>query len=170
MFNFFLNKSIEKKLYIQLFEKIKDMIETGEMKKDEKLLPIRKSAELLSVNPSTVVKAYDLLETRGYIYKLKGSGSYVSGEKTAKFGVKSENGVIIINNIKISDSINFSDATPSAELFPLKEFKESINYVLDRDGGELFSYQNPKGYKPLREEIVRYLREESIEEYLEIKI
>lgn len=163
MFNFKLEKNTEKKLYIQLFEKIKELIESGEINKNEKLPPIRKSADLLSCNPSTVVNAYDLLESRGYIYKVKGSGTYVSGEKTPKFGIDSDSEVIVIKSSKSDDAINFSDATPSSELFPLKEFKESINKVLDRDGGELFSYQNTKGYEPLRDEIVKYLENQSID-------
>ena len=54
------------------------MILKKELKAHEKLQPIRKLSEFIGVNNTTVVKAYELLENEGYIYKVIGSGTFVS--------------------------------------------------------------------------------------------
>ena len=53
-------------------------------------------------------------------------------------------------------------ATPKANLFPVTDFKKAINYVLDRDLGEAFGYQEAKGYLSLRESISEYLLNQNI--------
>ncbi len=164
MFDFNVEKRSESKLYLQVFEKIKKMIENGEMERDEKLLPIRAAALKLGVNSSTIVKAYDMLEREGYLYKIVGSGCYVASEKLPeKFPFEEDVGPgINYSQLDLEGVINFASATPSTELFPLTEFKEAINIVLDRDGGEVFSYQDPRGYEPLREIISGHMGKEGI--------
>ncbi|EPZ55779.1 bacterial regulatory s, gntR family protein [[Clostridium] sordellii ATCC 9714] len=54
------------------------MIIEDNIKASTKLPPIRKIAKLLEVNNTTIVKAYELLEKEGYVYKTVGSGTFVS--------------------------------------------------------------------------------------------
>ena len=61
---------IIQKKYLQIYNLIKDMILNKEPKDHEKLQPIRKLSEFIKVNNTTVVKAYELLENEGYIYKI----------------------------------------------------------------------------------------------------
>lgn len=159
MFDFIVEKRSGSKLYLQVFEGIKTMIEEGKFQRDCKLLPIREASKKLSVNSSTIVKAYDILEREGYLYKIVGSGCYVAPEKLPEkflFEEDNEQGMNY-SQLDLGGVINFASATPSSELFPLLDFKEAINTVLDRDGGEVFSYQDPKGYQPLRKAISEYL-------------
>lgn len=72
------------KKYIQVYNKIKNLILEGRLVGDEKLPPIRKLSDLLGVNSVTIVKAYDLLENEGYLIKRQGSGSYVSKIKKTR--------------------------------------------------------------------------------------
>ena len=65
-------------LYVQLYNNIKNMIENEQLKEGEKLPSIRSLAKELNVNNITVVNAYNLLEKEGYIFSIKGSGTYVS--------------------------------------------------------------------------------------------
>ena len=51
------------------------------------------------------------------------------------------------------DSINFSSVSPTPEMFPIEEFKESLIEVLDRDKGNAFMYPEITGYEPFRESI-----------------
>ncbi|WP_319370532.1 PLP-dependent aminotransferase family protein [uncultured Ilyobacter sp.] len=164
MYDFKVDKKAGNKLYIQVFEGIKKMIEDGKFERDQRLLTIRAASLNLSVNSSTIVKAYDILEKEGYLYKIVGSGCYVAAEKLPeKFHFEEEeDSGINYSQLDLEEVINFASATPSSELFPLEDFKYAINSVLERDGGEVFSYQDPKGYGPLREEISRYLSEKNI--------
>ncbi|NMB27758.1 MAG: winged helix-turn-helix transcriptional regulator, partial [Tissierellia bacterium] len=72
-----INKNLNTPLYIQIYENIKNMIEKEELKEGEKLSSIRSLANKLEVNNITVVNAYKLLEQEGYVYSIKGSGTYV---------------------------------------------------------------------------------------------
>ena len=64
--------------YIQIYNHIKQLIVQGQIKEHEKLPPIRKLADYISVNNATIVKVYELLEKEGYVYKIIGSGTFVS--------------------------------------------------------------------------------------------
>lgn len=62
----------------QICEQLCVSIEKGELKKDERLLSVREIAVNLGVNPNTVQKAFEQLETQGLIYSQRGSGWYVA--------------------------------------------------------------------------------------------
>ncbi|MFC7062572.1 GntR family transcriptional regulator [Halobacillus seohaensis] len=64
-------------IYEQLVEKLKELIINEVLKKDEKLPSVRELAQQLTINPNTIQKAYRELESQGYIYSLKGKGSFV---------------------------------------------------------------------------------------------
>lgn len=64
-------------IYEQLIEKFKECIINNILKADEKLPSVRELAKQLSVNPNTIQKAYRELERQGFIYSIKGKGSFV---------------------------------------------------------------------------------------------
>ncbi|GAA0293585.1 GntR family transcriptional regulator [Gracilibacillus halotolerans] len=65
-------------IYEQLVEKLKQLIIHRVLKQDEKLPSVRALAQQLSINPNTIQKAYRELEAQGYIYSVKGKGSFVN--------------------------------------------------------------------------------------------
>ncbi|MCF6137683.1 GntR family transcriptional regulator [Alkalihalobacillus berkeleyi] len=67
-----------KPIYEQLVERFKELIISDVMKQDEKLPSVRVLAQQLTINPNTIQKAYRELEMQGYIYSIKGKGSFVS--------------------------------------------------------------------------------------------
>ncbi|RCW71877.1 GntR family transcriptional regulator [Saliterribacillus persicus] len=67
-----------KPIYEQLVDKMKQLIINGVLKKDEQLPSVRALAQQLSINPNTIQKAYRELEMLGFIYSLKGKGSFVN--------------------------------------------------------------------------------------------
>lgn len=159
---FNIDKNSDDPMYLQVYEGIKKLIENDTLKPDEKLLPIRNLAQKLEVNNITVVNAYKMLESKGYVYTKVGSGTYVKSLRQEKEVMSDEadmgRGYIKIDN----NSINFSTSTPSPALFPVSDFKEIFNEVLDRDGGYAFEYQESKGYLPLRESVCEYIRSQGI--------
>ncbi len=70
--------------YIQIYNHIKQLIVQGQIKEHEKLPPIRKLADYINVNNATIVKVYELLEKEGYVYKIIGSGTFVSSVNIKK--------------------------------------------------------------------------------------
>lgn len=171
-----LNREYQEHLYIQLYKNIKELIENNILKKNEKLPPIRKLAKLLDVNNVTIVKSYDLLENEKYVYKKVGSGTFVNPNKVnnqiENTYISNNEELEIHEDLELMDRgqieirknmINFASATPTPELFPVEDFKEVLNMVLDRDKGLAFGYQASKGYYPLIESIVKYLKVYGIE-------
>ncbi|HHY90045.1 MAG TPA: PLP-dependent aminotransferase family protein, partial [Clostridiales bacterium] len=168
-----LDRKSPQHLYLQVFEKIKNMIIDGELEQHSKLPPIRRLASFLNVNNSTIVHSYNLLEREGYVYKKVGSGTFVSPRKGKDF----ENEILLKKypidetltgfeqeqiNIR-EDMISFASATPTYDLFPVEDFKDLLNEVLDRDRGEVFGYHESQGYYPLRKSLANYLAEYDID-------
>ena len=65
-------------IYEQVMERFQDLIVRGILKPDSQLPSIRSLAMELSINPNTIQKAYTELERQGFIYSIKGRGSFVS--------------------------------------------------------------------------------------------
>lgn len=161
-----INKDCEEPMYIQLYEEIKRLIENGSLKADEKLPPIRSLAKKLGINNITIINAYKMLEQRNYVYSKVGSGTYIKGNKANNYNNNQFSTVTMMEQgyVKIEkNEINFSTSTPNPKLFPVKEFKEVLNEVLERDGGFAFGYQESQGYYPLRESIKQYLNDREVE-------
>ena len=144
-----LNKESSK--YLQIYNYIKKLIIDNKIKEHEKLPPIRKLANYMNVNNATIVKVYELLENEGYVYKIVGSGTFVSNMKLKKE-----------KNIKHEGLIHFDSGNPSADMFPIDDYKKAINMALENDGSTIFDYDEGKGSKDLREKIVQYLKERKI--------
>ena len=70
-----------KPIYEQLVDRLKQLIIKDVMKDDEKLPSVRELAHQLTINPNTIQKAYRELESQGYIYSVKGKGSFVNPSK-----------------------------------------------------------------------------------------
>lgn len=65
-------------IYEQLTEKFQEMMMIGALDKNEKMPSVRQLAAELSINPNTVQRAYGELEREGFIYSIKGKGSFVA--------------------------------------------------------------------------------------------
>jgi len=65
-------------IYEQIAEKLQVLINKGILGEDEQMPSVRKLAMDLSINPNTIQRAYALLESKGYIYPIKGRGNFVS--------------------------------------------------------------------------------------------
>ena len=71
-------------LYLQIINQIKQLINSGRLQVGQELLPIRVLAEELIINPNTVARAYRELESEGWVYKKRGSGTFVSEQKNTQ--------------------------------------------------------------------------------------
>ena len=61
------------------------------------------------------------------------------------------------------DIISFAGGLPAPEVFPVKEFREACNYVLDHFGPQALQYSTTEGYMPLREMIARHTARYAVE-------
>ncbi|MCD7723938.1 MAG: GntR family transcriptional regulator [Clostridiales bacterium] len=67
-------------IYEQIVDKFKVLILKGAMRPEEQMPSVRNLAMELSINPNTIQKAYAELERQGFIYTVKGRGSFVSDD------------------------------------------------------------------------------------------
>ena len=85
-----LNYRDSRPIYEQIRDGLRKLIVTGAMQPDEKLPSVRELAQQLSINPNTIQRAYNELESEGYIYSVPGKGSFASGDTGAEERRKQE--------------------------------------------------------------------------------
>ena len=145
-------------LYKQLFEQIATRIRSGELARGERLPATRELAGMLGLNRTTVSAAYALLEEHGLIAGQVGRGSFVRGaagrpEATVNWGpvLPGAAGSAAFGR----EEIGFVMSRPSADLFPLDDFRATCAAVLARkDLADILQLGSPSGFEPLRRRLI----------------
>lgn len=70
-------------IYEQIVQEIERYVALEILKPEEQIPSIRELATTLGINPNTVKKAYDILESRGVIVTLSTKGTFIT-QKTDK--------------------------------------------------------------------------------------
>ena len=150
----------EEAIYFQIYEQIRDLILNGSISKDSKLPSIRALSKELNVNALTVVNAYKMLEKDKLVYKKEGSGTFVipiEGDFLLDDSpLYFEPGEIDLHKDYGGNIIDFTSSAPDPDLFPIKDFKEIMDKVLEEDGARAFMYQTSIGYPALRNSLQHY--------------
>lgn len=66
-----------KAIYLQIVDLVCDYILTGKWKAGERILSVREFAVQLEVNPNTVMRAYEYLQTQSVIFNKRGIGFFI---------------------------------------------------------------------------------------------
>ena len=104
-------------IHEQIEARFRELIINGILKPDEQMPSVRELSVSLTVNPNTVQRAYKQLEAEGFIYSVKGKGSFVSTVK----GVK--------NDERIEEMYTLL-TTAVKELMFMGESKEKIENII----------------------------------------
>jgi len=83
-------------VYKQIVNFVKRSVASGELKNDEKLPSARDLSKQLLINPNTILKAYNELETENIVYNKKGLGTFINSKPSR---LKSSEKNKIINEI-----------------------------------------------------------------------
>jgi len=75
---FHVNTSSGVPVYLQIEGQVKHAVAAGALRQGDLLLSVRKLAAELRVNPNTVARAYQNLESHGIIRTVPGGGTYVA--------------------------------------------------------------------------------------------
>ncbi|MBQ9346289.1 MAG: GntR family transcriptional regulator [Oscillibacter sp.] len=78
-----LNYRDSRPIYEQIKESFKRLIVTGAMAPGDRLPSVRTLATQLSINPNTIQRAYNELESEGYTLSVPGKGSFVAPAEDA---------------------------------------------------------------------------------------
>lgn len=80
--NIIIRNSSDKPIYEQIKEQLKKEIIEGRLKEGEQLPSIRYLAKELRISVITTKRAYDELESEGFINSVQGKGSFVAGQNS----------------------------------------------------------------------------------------
>ncbi len=121
-----INYKDRRPIYEQVVERFKELILGGALEPDSQLPSVRALAMELSINPNTIQRAYAELEHQGFIYSVKGKGSYIASaglllqkknsevlqalkqvvQEARKLGTTEEQVILIVKQIFRGDSGN----------------------------------------------------------------
>ena len=73
-----LNYRDARPIYEQVKEGLRHLMVTGGLQAGDKLPSVRSLATSLAINPNTIQRAYESLESEGYLYTVAGKGSFAS--------------------------------------------------------------------------------------------
>lgn len=76
-------------IYEQVADKLQELMLIGVLEEDGQMPSVRSFAMELSINPNTIQRAYGELERNGFLYSVKGKGSFVGNIQRLKDAKKS---------------------------------------------------------------------------------
>lgn len=172
-----INFNDEEALYLQIENYIVSMINSNLLVSNAKLPATRELSKLLGVSRNSVITAYENLEEKGILYTIKGRGTFVSEIKSVNengwkvswskrvndYGTFSEELDIVKSEIPWEKNlISFKSISPDGELFDMEEFKKSFLNIISVEGHKILNYGYAKGYKPLIEYLLNYMKTKGV--------
>lgn len=139
------------KKYMQIYNKIKSMIISGEYQPGDKILSVRKAAINYNVSITTVQSAYFELCADGYIIAHDKSGYFVSG-------VMHNHTDEEYSDVQSNIIYDLSGGSADEESFDFTLWQKYIKSAI-RQSHRLLSYSQPKGEYDLRCAIAQYIKE-----------
>ena len=76
-----LNYRDARPIYEQVKDGLRHLVVTGALQAGDKLPSVRALASSLAINPNTIQRAYESLESEGYLYTVTGKGSFAAAQE-----------------------------------------------------------------------------------------
>jgi DNA-binding transcriptional MocR family regulator len=155
-------------LYETVAASISGMIASGTLRPGERVPSVRRLSSQRKVSIATVLKAYEVLETRGLIEARPNAGYYVRprGPVAAEPSVSSPPSapqlvgvsalVQDVLDARKPDVVSFGAACPSHELMPTQRLRRALSSIARRRPTALTQYVLPPGNEELRRQIARH--------------
>ncbi|MFB9884850.1 MocR-like pyridoxine biosynthesis transcription factor PdxR [Balneatrix alpica] len=166
-------------LYRQLYLQLRQLILNGVLPPGCRLPSTRTLAKELDVSRITVISVFDQLLAEGFLISQAGSGTYVNAEVQHQVQQipSNRNPIPRVSGWSLAMSRRsqrytkigkktwydypncFVPSSPAFDQFPRQVWNKLHNRYLHHPGIELLSYGDSRGYEPLREALVDYLRD-----------
>lgn len=178
-----LDANLDKPLYAQIRDQIRERILSGALKIGDRLEPSRELARRLGVHRTTVGNAYADLEAEGLIQGTVGRGTFVSPlaarlRAATQPARRAGNDLFwdsffvqepqddslgrLMANASEPGIISFATAHGSKELAPVDFVRRATDIVLRREGSNLLQYGSSDGYAPLKKYLEARMRRDGI--------
>ncbi|PQP17263.1 PLP-dependent aminotransferase family protein [Rhodococcus opacus] len=169
--------------YRRLYEQLRAGILSGQLKAGSPLPASRRLAAEVGVSRNTVLAAFEQLDAEGYLDRRPGSGTYVadvlpeqmltinhapwtgSGSDDGS-GRLSHRGRAIADTRRMplpeatgvsAEATAFQIGLPALDSFPAELWARMYGARLRQSTRDLMRYNDPRGYRPLREAIASYI-------------
>lgn len=157
-----LDKHSEIPIYKQLYDYIKQEIESGALPEYNRLPSIRQLSAHLMLSKNTVETAYQQLLAEGYVHSKPRSGLHVLPLER----IEPMDGAVPTSDEKVRHTgssykrkilYDFHYGDVELGKFPIKTWKKCLLEALDSEGYGVLGYGDPQGDFGLRAEIAKYL-------------
>lgn len=179
-----LDPRAEEPLYRQLFDGVVARIHAGTFPPGYRLPPTRALARELGVHRNTVVRAFEDLESAGFLVSTVGRGTFVADIPTPAAEVAPvDRGDVLPWASLVSratqaeplarlerlgagsrrpDAINLASMVPSPDLLPHELFRRCLEHSLRSGRGRALGYAPREGVPRLRERVAQDLARQGI--------
>lgn len=138
----------------QIYEQMKTQILCGELRGAEALPSTRQLADDLGISRSTVVEAYDMLLSEGFLLSRQGAPTVVAPglvmERSPKPPAERSRETTAVR-------ANFQTGRPDLVNFPRRQWGKALSDAALELPARQYGYTGPQGYEPLRREISEWL-------------
>jgi len=156
-----LDRTHERSYSKQIYTQIREKILSGALRSKDALPSTRNLSKDLCVARNTILTAYDMLVSDGFLFSLPGAGFFVSPGITCEvqpaqisdFNVASLSDLLVPNNI-----INFDSGLPALDLFPKSKWNQATTKALNEAPISALGYDDPQGRPEFREVLSTYLK------------
>lgn len=171
----------DRPVYIQVKDYLQKMIAQGGLLAGQKLPSTRELSELLHVSRNTVIAAYTSLEDEGFVYTIRGKGSFAAAvipalcnesshdlkldwkQRLSGTAQLAEELDLMKRGIRATKGIiSFTSIAPDEQLFDLDQVKRAFLDRMSIEGDVLLNYGYAKGYKPLIEYLLQYMENKGV--------
>jgi DNA-binding transcriptional MocR family regulator len=168
-------------IYLQILNRTRSMILTGELPPGFRLPPERRLADALGVNRSTVLAAYRELKAEGLVDAHVGRGTVVLAQRYGEAPPAPHDEIawrqlfrpgavtqdpLVRDLLDLSERpglISFAAGLPDPELVPLELLRRLLAEAIERVGPEIMLHCPTEGLMPLREAIAALMRSRGAE-------
>ncbi len=151
-----LNRNSGLQLWRQIYQALKELMLSGQLKAGEGLPSTRELAKELKVSRNTVCEAYDLLISEGYVVSRQGASTRVADGLCIE-PVESSLPPKIEKHTGRNILVNFGTGRPDVRQFPRFLWQQLMNKASEALPLEAFGYSGPQGLPELRGEIASWL-------------
>ncbi|MCC5468320.1 PLP-dependent aminotransferase family protein [Pelosinus baikalensis] len=154
--------ALNKPMYYQLYEYIKNEIILGTTEVGAKLPSLRKMSQYLQLSKNTVEEAYQQLAVEGYIKSLPKIGYVVVDIHSNLWRAETPRKPLVINSYQDSTKYYRHDLAAryvDEACFNMNTWKRTINFILKNGTHALLHLGDRQGEYALRQEIAKYLYE-----------
>ncbi|WP_026908333.1 PLP-dependent aminotransferase family protein [Paucisalibacillus globulus] len=169
--NFTIDRTSKKPIYKQIADYIEKGIANGALSPNHPLPSERSLAEKLNVNRSTIVAAYDELQSIGVVERKRGSGTHISTDiwgishkRMPNWGRYVEDGSFLPNlplvqklrtETQKNKLINLASGELAPDLLPVEQFH---SILANQPFNGHLGYDHPQGNLELRETIAKHVQ------------